>query len=382
MTLALYAKTVRALCILVVAGILVAGLWPFHAPRNDVSWLGNGNGLLFGSHGTALSSGAFRRIRSHDDGLCSLEIWLEPSLMGSESTILAFDSSADRSLPFSLRQYGTSIAVQRYMVDEQGIVRRPWLKVDGVFREKKPVFVSITSGKGGTAVYVDGVPVGLSANLGLTSTDMTGQLVIANSTVDDSWSGQVRGLAIYDRDLTPGQVTKHFESWTATQEPALDGEGAQVALYLFNEHRGNVAHNITRVDPATDLRVPERYFVLHPAFLHSTWSQYQAARNAWAGWGNWQDIGINIAGFIPVGFLFSAYFASVKRIGRPGLVVVVLGFCLSFAIEALQVLLPTRDSSMTDIITNTVGSALGVLLYRSSTMQVLLTHAGVFREDC
>ena len=115
MTLALYAKTVRALCILVVAGILVAGLWPFHAPRNDVSWLGNGNGLLFGSHGTALSSGAFRRIRSHDDGSCSLEIWLEPSLMGSESTILAFDSSADRSLPFSLRQYGTSIAVQRYM---------------------------------------------------------------------------------------------------------------------------------------------------------------------------------------------------------------------------------------------------------------------------
>jgi len=307
-----------------------------------------------------------------------MEIWLEPRLMGSESTILAFDSSADRSLPFSLRQYGTSIAVQRFMVDEQGMVRRPWLKIDGVFADGKPVFVSITSGKAYTTVYLDGVLVALSSDLGLTSMDMTGQLVIASSTVDDSWSGRVMGLSIYDRELTPSEVRRHFESWTAKQQPALDGEGTPVALYLFNEHRGNVAHN--KVDPVTDLRIPERYFVLHPPFLTSTWSEYLAARNAWARWTNWQDIGINITGFIPVGLVFSAYFASIKWIGRPRLVAIVLGFGLSLAIEALQVLLPTRDSSMTDILTNTVGTSLGVMLYRCSTMQALTLYVATFRK--
>jgi VanZ family protein len=317
----------------------------------------------------------FRRARPQGDGSCSLEIWLQPGLIGSESTILAFDSSADHSLPFSLRQYGNSIAVQRYVVDQQGIVRRPWLKVDHVFREGKQVFVSITSGKKGTTVYVDGVLVELSSSLGLTTKDMTGRLVIANSTVDDSWPGQIMGLAIYDRELTSSQIGRHFETWTAKQKPALDGEEAPFALYLFDERRGNIAHN--SLDLATDLTLPARYSVLHPVFLRSTWSQYYNARNGWRRWSYWKDIAVNIAGFIPFGFVLSAYFYSVWRIARPAIVIILLGFVLSFAIEALQWLLPTRDSSMTDIITNTTGTALGVLLYRYFTVQMLLRHLAI-----
>ena len=49
-------NVLRLLCVSVLAGILVAGLWPFHAPRNDVAWLNDGNGLRFGRHGVMLSS--------------------------------------------------------------------------------------------------------------------------------------------------------------------------------------------------------------------------------------------------------------------------------------------------------------------------------------
>ncbi len=47
-----------------------------------------------------------------------------------------------------------------------------------------------------------------------------------------------------------------------------------------------------------------------------------------------------------------------------GLVVVVVGSGSSLLVEILQVYLPTRDSSLVDVISNTTGTALGVLLFR------------------
>ena len=44
-------KVLELLCASVLAGILIAGLWPFHAPKNEVSWLINGNGLHIGRYG-------------------------------------------------------------------------------------------------------------------------------------------------------------------------------------------------------------------------------------------------------------------------------------------------------------------------------------------
>ena len=47
-------------CALITAGMLGAGLWPFHSPKNQVRWDASGKGLHFGGHGTILSSGRFK----------------------------------------------------------------------------------------------------------------------------------------------------------------------------------------------------------------------------------------------------------------------------------------------------------------------------------
>ena len=85
-----------AICLLVLCGILMAGLWPFHAPKNDVSWLREGNGLLFGKHGTIVSASPFKTRAWQDDNSCSLEIWLEPTRVDSGGMILAFYWPANR----------------------------------------------------------------------------------------------------------------------------------------------------------------------------------------------------------------------------------------------------------------------------------------------
>jgi len=48
------------LCFIVLCITLSLGLWPFHAPRNDVTWLNDGSGLAFGKQGTVMSLGVLK----------------------------------------------------------------------------------------------------------------------------------------------------------------------------------------------------------------------------------------------------------------------------------------------------------------------------------
>ncbi len=50
-------KALGLLCAAVLTIILIAGLWPFHAPKNQASWLSNGNGLHFGEYGIVVGPG-------------------------------------------------------------------------------------------------------------------------------------------------------------------------------------------------------------------------------------------------------------------------------------------------------------------------------------
>jgi glycopeptide antibiotics resistance protein len=133
------------------------------------------------------------------------------------------------------------------------------------------------------------------------------------------------------------------------------------AIYLFDERDGQIIHN--RVDPETDLTIPARYYVLHPAFLRPWRSPFDQPGFFRMVWSYRNDIALNIVGFIPVGFVFMAYFSTLRRMRWPSLNVICIGFALSFTIEALQRFLPTRDSGMTDLVTNTAGTIVGVALY-------------------
>src|SRR5215210_2614896 len=72
-------------CIPVLCCILIAGLWPFGKPRNQVSWLENQNGVRFGKRATMFS---VRPMLRGDVDSCAVEIWLRPSLSDASSTLL------------------------------------------------------------------------------------------------------------------------------------------------------------------------------------------------------------------------------------------------------------------------------------------------------
>src|SRR5437588_358732 len=100
-------------CLSVLCGMLAAGLWPFQAPRNAVTWLENQNGVYFGRHGTIVSSSTFQTAGS--EGSSSLEIWLQPGLGNASHTILSF-YTPENPLQFSLHQYFSSLILQHDLV--------------------------------------------------------------------------------------------------------------------------------------------------------------------------------------------------------------------------------------------------------------------------
>jgi hypothetical protein len=351
-----------AICLLVLCGILMAGLWPFHAPKNEVAWLSEGNGLLFGKHGTIVSASPFKTRASQDDNSCSLEIWLEPARVDSGGMILAFYGPASRDAPFAARQLRGGLVLERE--SQSHSAKKAEIYVGDVFKRLKPVFVTITSGEAGAATYVDGTLVKRFPNFAFSSPDLRGQLIVGNA-----WPGQFKGLAVYDRELTAREVSQHYANWTENTQADFAKSGGVVALYLFNEGRGNVVHS--QVASATDLLIPERFLVFHKEFLKPFWREFRP------GWSYWKDVGINVAGFVPLGFFFCSYFALVRRIEHPALVTIAVGFLVSLAIEVLQAFLPTRDSGTTDLITNTFGTALGVILYGWTMRGNWFTRAGI-----
>jgi VanZ family protein len=176
------------------------------------------------------------------------------------------------------------------------------------------------------------------------------------------------GLAIYHRQLTATQVFHNYAAWKQTGRPGIAEDERNIALYLFDEHTGDVARDKAR--SGVDLYIPERYQVMDKFFIEPFWTEFSMSRSYW------RAVLKNIGGFIPFGFCFYAYLAAVLPVKRAALVTVALGAAVSITIEILQAFLPTRDSGATDIITNTLGSWVGVASYRLLTRIVARLFPG------
>lgn len=362
----LQSTILKLVCAGVLGGILVVGLWPFHAPANQVAWLGEGGGLLFSRHGSILSAAPLAAHGSTDGGACGLEIWLSPSRLDQRAggTVLAFYQADRSSTSFSLRQWRHGLVLQRENAEPDSTEPATSIFVPDVFPapdvfgRSKPVLFAFTSGKTGTAAYVNGALVKTVPNFFISTADLTGELVVGNHPSRSyNWRGKLRGLAIYARELSAAQVSGDFAGGIpgslSSQRNAAEREGL-LAEYRFDEGRGNIVRNT--VDSATNLVIPERFFVLHEQFLERPWDEFQP------GWHYWKDILVNITGFIPLGFFFRAYFSPRAESPRATWATILVGFATSLTIEVLQAFLPTRDSGMTDLMTNTLGTALGTVL--------------------
>jgi hypothetical protein len=347
-------KLLGLVCLVVLAVILMLGLWPCYIPVNDVTWLQGRPGLRFGRNSTVISSRSIRMSRPGQEPGASVEICLEPGRIWGDGTFLGF-YAPERSFQLLLRQSLTDLEIQTRQKRPGGLATAKLYAAD-VFRKARPLFVTVTSGPRGTMVYIDGVLVKAAAEFWLPAEDFAGRLLIGDSPGQtDSWAGYIFGLAVYHRELQQPQVARHYLTWTQKGFPDIARDAGYVALYQIDEHSGRIVHD--KSGSGLDLFIPERYLVVDQILLEPFWQEFSMSRSYWSA------VLKNVVGFIPVGCCFYAWFMAC-RVKRAAFATVILGTAISLTIEILQAYLPTRDSGTTDIFTNTLGTWVGVVSYR------------------
>jgi hypothetical protein len=307
-------------------------------------------------------------VEGPPDGPCSIEIWLQPGQSDDYNTMLAFQT-AKTPLQLRIQQSGNALVLSRQVAGSDHQTSK-LIYMPGVFRQVTPLLITVTASAKATSVYLNGVLTRSSMDFGLTRHDLNGGIVVGNSPVgNDSWSGVLRGIGIYNRELTADEVGLDYEQWRRSGQPENLEEKNAVAIYTFTERSGNVVHS--QVPSAVDLQIPDHYLVLYPTFLRPFWKNW-----SWH-WAFWKDGLINIAGFMPLGFFFCVYFSLSRPVGRAIVLTIIFGCAISFIIEATQFYLPPRISDSMDFINNTVGAALGALCYRPRFVQSLLARFGI-----
>jgi hypothetical protein len=298
-----------------------------------------------------------------------VEILLRADNLNEVHTFLSFYASGD-FLPFELRQYGQGLLIFRRFQNAQDHVSGGEIDVDHVFHHASATLVSITSGARGTKVYRNGELVEAAAGYHIYTGNLSGELLLGTGAITyDAWSGDVRGLAFYAQELSAQQVQQHFSEWwqsgTVSSDPAEDA----LAQYFFDERSGTILHNQIAGQP--DLVIPENFDVPHKGFLTPPWKEITPA------WIYTDDILRNVVGFVPLGMAFYLYLLRVQGKRRAVFLAIFLGGLTSLVIEILQAYIPQRVSGMTDIITNTSGTGLGVLLLQPGPIRVMLETWGI-----
>jgi VanZ like family/Concanavalin A-like lectin/glucanases superfamily len=340
-----------AACAAIFLAMIIACLWPFAAPRNQVAWLARGNGVHFGDYGSIVSRGAVAPTTGATEDGWTVELWLRPARVDQSGELLTFYNPA-RASGFSLSQSGANLRAKVRAWRGQYDTESPEFDAAGVFRGRREILLTISSGPEGTSLYVDGNLVKVASRRRFSAADLTGEMVLANSPTEvDTWSGDLRGLALYYSDLAPAEVVSHYTDWIGEGRPEQHPGDDAAAVYSFDEGSGVVILN--RISPGADLYIPDRFVELHAPFLERPWTEFQPDR------GYVKDVIINIGGFVPLGFVLYAFLALCLHTRRSALKTIVAGTLFSLTVEILQAFLPTRNSGMTDIFTNTLGTAAG-----------------------
>jgi VanZ family protein len=362
-------KRIGILCIVAIVAVLCGTLWPFDPwPPNNVTWLPDRNGVQFGHAGVVLSKEPLHLAQDGAGGKsCSIEIVLVPGNVETSDTILGF-YALDSPAHLLVRQWTDGLLVTHDSVDAEGKIKPTKFDVDHAFQTGKLLVLTITSGPSGTAVYRNAARAQWLPKFMISRSELSGQIVLGTSPVSyRPWLGEIGGLAIYSKELTPAEVSRHYTEWTAADSVRWRDEDGAVARYAFSERTGREIHNDVASGPT--LEIPASFTVPHKAMLTSAVNEFEPSRLYV------NDVIANIAGFIPLGMIVFWYFSFAQPRSRAILYATLTGGFLSLLIEVLQAYIPRRVSGMTDIITNTLGALLGAAIARPHWFRAVLQGA-------
>jgi hypothetical protein len=236
------------------------------------------------------------------------------------------------------------------------------------------LWLDIVQGSDGATLFVNGHPVARNPRAGWPplGTPAPARLVLG-STVSGQypWRGTLLGVAVFDHALPADELRDGFAA------RHLDGDPPRLEQTPQHRPEPLLAFDLTEVSDrrvpssghvATELSIPPAYVT--PELRALTWpSQWRPPSRSLV-----IDVVVNLLGFIPFGFcatwLAWAALGGAREVAAHGRILVaaavaavLAGVLLSLLIELVQVWLPTRDSSLLDLLMNGLGTAIGAAVF-------------------
>ncbi len=347
--------------------ILIAGLWPFEfKPLNSIRRLQNNDGILLAGNNLIIEENTIFNpvlLSYHNGaGILTLEIKLRPSSATNNrfSSILCFYDNKDPLL-FMLAKWKSGLILRRRLLNTSGSYVYHETGISNVLFQDLTRFITVTMDETGATVYFDGkksaVFPGFIFNPKREDLSNTRIMVGNDPRVSVPWEGEINGLAIYQSALNARDISVHYLKWSSNDYTYLSQENGIIALYPMNEESGQIIRNI--ITNRNNLIIPKHLVALKKSILSKPWV------NFWKDHNFYYDLILNIIGFIPLGFFLQALFISNFRKTKLkySIFSILIGSCVSLSIELIQVYMPARTSSLTDLICNILGTILGVVIF-------------------
>jgi len=343
--------------------ILYSGLhFKESSTANDVTWLGDQSGIRFDRQGIVYAktiAPSFNRMAPGNIPF-SIELAIKPLEASNDGRFrfLLLLHGGDDTEQLVVGQWRSWLVIMNGD-DYDATRRRARIAVNALLPEKEH-FVTITSGEDGTAIFIDGQLTKRKGDLRLKIPVATKQmqLVLGNSIYGrHPWAGEIYGLAYYDRVMSAPDISDHFQLWSRKRTFAFTQPQNSAGLYLFNEGKGDRVGD--HAGGQHDLTIPGSMAILTKEILAAPFENEKYNVSLF------QDMAINIAGFIPMGFLLGALLwqANYRDIKKQLLLVMLACGSISLMIELAQAWIPSRSSQMLDLILNTLGAGTGVICH-------------------
>jgi hypothetical protein len=333
---------------------------------NHVSRISDGPGLRFDKYGiayTLLDDRLPERIGKRD-GFSVLMVFQSRQLDNNGcGHILTIHGGDDRKQLVIWQWFSHIIA----MNDTDYAHRRKIGRVSAPIPSSpaQEIYLSLTTGKHGTTLYFDGKVVSSNRSLlldfpaGIRTTLVLGNSVYGN----DPWQGNISGLALFDRELQPESIVSLYNSWIGKRSFTEAEKENPFLHFLFIEKEGT--RIIDHAGGSTPLRIPSRATPVIKRILAKPMDDSGLTVSLT------RDALINLVGFIPLGFFFTAVLINLCRIpGKKSVVyAVIFCFAVSLTIEVLQSWIPSRSSQSLDLLLNTAGAFLGAFISKKITAE-------------
>jgi len=329
---------------------------------NDVTWIKDEPGIRFGNYGIAYAFIDNDQIKNNISGIetFSVEIALKPEDFDPDgfNLILSLHDGKD-SNQLIVGQYQSSMIAMNG--DDYSNKRKTKRIAADIFsKPPKKLLLTITTGDAGTKLYIDGKLAEARSDLILKipKGDML-SFVLGNSVHgNSSWRGEVYGLAFYTDRLEPETIENRFNAWSKSHILPFTKDGRPFLFFTFDEREGT--ETIDYITGIQKLNIPASFPVLEKRFLSLSWWDFKPNKSFLI------DFIINLLGFIPLGVALYALFIQSGGIFQKKAILlsVVLCFLISLCIEIAQAWMPSRSSQGLDLMLNTTGAFIGIILYK------------------